>query len=362
MTAGRFAWVAAALAAGISGGTAVAGEISLITTVDVQGKPLTNFDISYVDAAAGRYYLADRSNAGVDVIDTRTNRFIERIGGFVGWKGKSGASGPDGVVLAPDKQQLWVGDGDSTLKIIDLSVNPPKIVATVSTGGTARVDEMDYDPKDGVVLAANNADEPAFVTLISTGPDHRILAKVAFPEASDGIEQPAYVAETGLFYFSVPVLKQEKTHGAIGVFDPKSAKMVKMIPVDGCSPTGLSHGPGTKLVVGCAAGSADSGMPPATLIFDVASEKVVKKIAEVGAEDEVWYDAGTNRYYTASRGMPSGPVLGVIDAGSDTWVANVPTSKDAHSVAADARTHTVFVPLTPGPTCTTGCIGVFGSK
>src|SRR3989475_2065518 len=44
------------------------------------------FDISWVDEPTERYFIADRSNAGVDIIDAETNTWVHRIGGFAGQK------------------------------------------------------------------------------------------------------------------------------------------------------------------------------------------------------------------------------------------------------------------------------------
>src|SRR5262245_40707094 len=52
-----------------------------------------SFDIGWVDAAAHRYYLADRTNAAVDVVDTDTDALVGLIGGFVGFTGKNATSG-----------------------------------------------------------------------------------------------------------------------------------------------------------------------------------------------------------------------------------------------------------------------------
>jgi DNA-binding beta-propeller fold protein YncE len=274
-------------------------------------------------------------------------------------------SGPNGVAYDPVRHQLWVGDGDSTVKVIDLGTAPAKIAATISTGGQKRADELTVDPRDGVVLIGNNADKPTFVTLISTKPDHAIVAKIVMPEADDGIDQTTYVPETGLFYSSVPVWKGEKSHGGLAVIDPKSAKFVKLIPIDDCMPAGSAHGPGTTMIVGCSAGSSarTPGMAPATVIIDVASEKVIKVIHELGGMDEVWYNPGAQQYYTGSRDQPGGPVLGVIDANSNSWLQSVPTGANAHSVAADAKNNSIFVPLmAPNPACANGCIGVYRAK
>ncbi len=340
---------------------AKAADVAMVAAVDLDGKKLEDFDISFVDAKTGRYYLADRSNASVDVVDTKARKFLYRVGGFLGTKEKPAVSGPDGVVGVPEKNQVWAGDGDSTVKVIDIAADPAKVVAVINTGGKARVDEMAYDPKDGVVLMANNADKPAFVSLVSTDGDHKIIAKLDLPQASDGVEQPAYSPSTGLFYFSVPILDDKKTTGAVGVLDPKTAKLVKMIPVENCNPTGLQIGEGTNLIVGCAAGSKSSGMSPNTVVLDLATEKTTS-IPQVGGEDEVWYNPGNHQYYTASRDQPGGPVLGIIDATKNAWVANVPTAKNAHSVAADSTTNSIFVPLTPSPACANGCIGVYAEK
>jgi DNA-binding beta-propeller fold protein YncE len=174
------------------------------------------------------------------------------------------------------------------------------------------------------------------------------------------------VPETGLFYGSVPIWKEEKNHGGLAVFDPKTLKMTKLIPIDDCGPLGLAQGPGTNVIVGCSAGSKTRTptMPtPATVIIDVKTEKVVKVIHELGGQDEVWYNPKARQYYTASRDMPTGPVLGVIDADTNTFVGSIATSENAHSVAADSTNGNIFVPLTAGNSvCPNGCIGVYQFK
>ncbi len=61
--------------------SAIAGpDYNLLTTVAVpvsaannQGGAFTAFDISYVDPITGDYYVADRSNAAVDIINGATD-------------------------------------------------------------------------------------------------------------------------------------------------------------------------------------------------------------------------------------------------------------------------------------------------
>ena len=62
--------------------------------------------------------------------------------------------------------------------------------------------------------------------------------------------------------------------------------------------------------------------------------------------------------------------MGTIDAQTNVWDGNVPTSTSAHSVAADSFSHHVFVPIgfaaagtldptNPCPDVTKGCIAVY---
>jgi DNA-binding beta-propeller fold protein YncE len=357
--------MAAALATVVVGGNAFAAGMKLLTTIDIPGEELKLFDIGTVDAATGRYYIADRSNKGVDIFDTKTNKYVGRVEGFVGVVMKDGkpvgsASGPNGVAVDKKTNTLWATDGDSTIKVVDLKTN--KIIDTIKTGGTKRSDELAIDSKNGIVLAFNNADKPTFGVFISTKPDHKILGKVEVPEATDGVEQSVYIEKTGLFYSSVPEWKEDNKQGGVAVFDPKTMKMLRLINIPDCQPTGLMQGPGTNMLVGCAAGQDGTKMTPATVIWDWKTEKVVSTVKEVGGMDEVWYDSGTNQYYTASRGQPGGPVLGVIDAKTNKWIENVPTAPGAHSVAADSKTKHAFVPLTANPSCPKSCIGVYGLK
>ena len=314
-----------------------AGSYRLLTRVAIPGAPLASFDISWVDTPAHTYYLADRSNGGVDVLNTTDQTFVKRIGGFVGFRGKNDVSGPAGLVQVPDRRELWVGDGDSTVKVVDLQSGG--VVATISTGGTKRADELDYDPTHHIILITNPDDEPPFVTLISTT-TRAVLGKIPFPDATDGVEQPVWEPETQRFYQAVPETKANPG-GAIALIDPVAMKVTQEIPLTLCFPHGLAIGPNQEMVVGCS-----KEKDARSIILNVRTGAVVATVTEVGGSDQVWYNPGDRRYYLAARANPGGPVLGVIDAVTHRWVENVPTTKDAHSVAVDATTNRVFVPLT----------------
>jgi len=141
------------------------------TTVNTTGGNMYVFDISWVDQASRTYYLADRSNAVVDIVDTKTNTLLFQLtGGFKGFTGNNGTSGPDGVVTSG--HCLFVTDAPSRVVSFDTSTFPPTMVSAVSTasGDLNRADELAFDPRDNILFPINNADTPPFGTFIKVNP------------------------------------------------------------------------------------------------------------------------------------------------------------------------------------------------
>ena len=62
-----------------------------MTTPPQQPQPPKPHRVTWVDAASRRYYLADRSNSAVDVVDTTENAVVKQITGFKGFTGNIGA-------------------------------------------------------------------------------------------------------------------------------------------------------------------------------------------------------------------------------------------------------------------------------
>lgn len=322
-----------------------AAELRQIGTIEVPGEKLANFDISFIDAATGRYYLADRSNKAIDVFDTVKDTYVGRVGSFVGTRMKDGkvdndTSGPDGVVAVG--REVWAGDGDSAVKVIDPASGEK--LATLPSGGTTRVDEMAFDPKDQAVIAVDNAEDPPFAIVTSTKPDHAMIGKVVFADAGDGAEQPAYNSADGLFYMSIPQVGKDPKKGAVAVIDPKTGTLVRMLPVEGCHPAGLAFGPGGNFILGCNANGRT--MPAQTIVMNAGSGAVVATVPGIGGADMVNYNARNGQYYTASRDNPGGPALGVIDAATNTLVQTIPLKGgNPHSVTSSEANGHVYVPV-----------------
>ncbi len=360
---------------------------------NVQGGAFTGYDIAYFDGTTQLMYLADRSNASVDIFSAQTNSFVGRVGSFVGIQPQpvnpatvnNDISGPDGVVVANfgGAKQLWAGDGPSLLKGFDLTVpgSPPLGGTPINTGAVpaTRVDEMAFDPRDHLLLVANNAADPPFATLVDTQ-TRTIVTKITFnganadghnaPNATNGIEQAVWdPSHGGRFFISIPQLNGGGP-GGVAMIDPLTGNVTKVYDfatlsggaVTACSPAGLALGTGGKLMVGCGVASQSILLDPNAN----GGNGSIKTFPQVSGEDMVWFDPTTNRYFLAARLNPGGPVLGIIDGLTETFLQNVRTTPGDHSVAVDPVSGEVFVPFggsfgaAVNNICPLGCIGVFG--
>jgi len=185
-----------------------------------------------------------------------------------------------------------------------------------------------------------------------------------------GIGGSTYNPNTGHFLVANSNATPDLTVGTIDEIDPGIGTthgpiVVNSFIMPSCMPSGIVQGPGNNFLVGCADHDGIA-FPPNEYVIDGTSGKILATITNVGGVDETWYNAGDNRYYLAARDMPNGPVMGVIDARTNTWLVNVTTGSNSHSIAVDPFTNHVFVPLQAGPACTTqsanGCIGAFAQQ
>src|SRR6266478_693139 len=207
--------------------------VSLLSVIQVPGNPVTSADISWADPGTERYYFADRSNFGVEVIDAEKDVWVGRVGGMAGPLPSGGGTsttngpGPNGVVVTPLKR-LWAGDGNSTVQLADVDPDSKtylQILKSISTalpacdGGTAtthycgRADEIDYDPVDHIIMVANNAPLSVatqtriapYATFINADPPYNVIGHILFPGAG-GLEQPHWDDQTKRFLITVPGL------------------------------------------------------------------------------------------------------------------------------------------------------------
>jgi hypothetical protein len=361
---------------------AIAAIKAGVTKTNPTGK-FASFDISWVDPSRNLYYLADRSNNAVDVIDASDGSFVKFLGqglfsGVV--TGPPSRSGPDGVLTDRDGN-VWVGDGliggvgHSSIKAFDAETGA--LIANIDNGGSARADEEAYGPVHGGRLLMANPNEPstvsngvitdpAFTTLVNTR-THSIIGKVLYDEAAHaglpaaghgfstfftdpgataptqhGLEQPAFAG--GKFYLNVPATVQNPG-GEIDVFDSNAAKITAVLPLTTCGGTGLAIGPRGDLAVEC----ADS----LRMLDTNGSEEI--RVALFGGADEIWFNSGDGSVYvplpaSTALGRPASGV-GVFDAvhNESLGITVVSGAQGLHSIAVNATNNRIFLPIGDNP-------------
>jgi hypothetical protein len=185
-----------------------------------------------------------------------------------------------------------------------------------------------------------------------------------------GIGGSAFNTNTGHFLVTNANASGDLTVGTVDEIDPRIGNpngpvVINSFTVKNCMPTSVVQGPGNDFLVGC--GDHDGvTFPPNEYIIDGRNGNILATITTVGGVDEVWFNPGDQHYYLAARDMPGGPVMGVIDAKTRTWLQNVTTNSNSHSISADPSNNHIFVPMQSGTICTTqsanGCIAVYGRQ
>jgi hypothetical protein len=249
---------------------------------------------------------------------------------------------------------------------------PTQLFPTINTGGTFRVDEMAFSPTTGLLMVANNADTPAFASLINTttgtvnNPPGKIT--VSNSPADGGMEQSVWNPNTGTFFVSIPAFNGSNDPGGVAEIDT-NGNVIKtfdfgMLGISSCSPAGLALGGSGNLLVGC--GNAGTQ----TVVLDPVTGAIVTTIGAISGSDELWYDPVTQQFFATGVNAAGDRVIDVIGDGTyfiqqSIDLTALGANVNAHSVAVNPLNGDIFVPLegtTSSATdtlCPMGCVAVF---
>ena len=262
-------------------------------TGPTSGTALVSFDISWFDPGP-QSILLGRSQQQSRRRHHPSQHVDQFTPGFVGARGKdpvthavcgpptnsttcisnNDVSGPDGVLTSSTRTELWVGDGDSRVWVLNPTTGTaltlpggasnPILTSPASDNNHNRADELCYDSADQLVMVANNADDPPFASIISTQWPLRLQSrsKIVFdgtnnaPKSNNGAEQCQWSPRTGKFYISIPgiVGRTSTEEGGVAVIDPKTKMVEKTFLIDGndcIAPQGMAVGPDSQILLGC---------------------------------------------------------------------------------------------------------------
>ena len=361
---------------GTSSGATVGASARLLGTVSIPGITPGGKSFTYDggQVADGRFYLTDRNNKGVDIIDTQYLQVIAQVQGvganaFTGQAvnadgtANNDKTGPNSLQKIPGTNKLYVTDVNS-VKVVDTSTfQVIKVIPITNAAGTPtgnRTDGSCLDAVDHIFMAMNSTDN--FITWINTDTD-MVIARYDYDQtiAPQGLEVCAYVPGLQKFFVNNDG-NNKNLNGQLDSFSltsvqAKAPVLDTPIPLPDCNPNGLAVGPNNEAVIACdSSAEAIEGKPLISLIVDLKNRTVFPPIP-FGGSDLASYDPVTNRYFLGSRNwqssgkfsstLPKNPSLGIIDAATHKALPSVAAGKGAHTAVVDSARGRVYVPYTP---------------
>ncbi len=290
-------WLTAAVLLALAP-AAPAGELELVQTIDLKGKPGA-LDHVALDAKRDRLLLANKANNTLDVIDVKTGKLVQQ---------KKSQTGIQGIAYAPDLDRVFVGLGSGLFNVFD--GDSYKILKTHRFKDDA--DNVRYVPATHLVYVAH-ADKMLGVV---DGQTFDLKADIKLPDTAEGFQKEA---NRPRMYVNCPEAN------AVAVVDTDKNEVVTIFPTKlatGGVPLALDES-ARRIYLGCR-------KKPAVLVLDTESGREVTTADIAGGVDDLWLDAGRKRLY-ASCGDGRLDVLKVTDADHVEPLESVETPKGSRT-------------------------------
>ncbi len=275
-------------------------------SIVVPGGP-GGFDWMLVDRAQNRLYATHGGTKTLTVLDLKTNAVRQIAAGDVA-----------GVAVDAPDGKVFTGGGDQKVVVLD-NKTLTKIGEVAVTGP---VDDIKFDPKNGLVYAAHDDGAEDWVIDAKT---EKLVGTVAIPGAPEAL---AYDAGADRLYQNI------KPADCLNVIDPATNRVVATWPT---APAKSPHG----LVLDPATGRLFSaGGNGRLVVLDIKTGKVIASATIAPGTDQIAFDPRNKRIYCASRGFVS-----VVQEtpGGVRPLGNVPSPKGAHTLAVDPVTGDVWI-------------------
>ncbi len=274
--------------------------------VVVPGGP-GGFDWMLVDRARNRLYATHGGTKTLAVLDLKTGALRQIAAGDVA-----------GIAVDAGDDQVFTGGGDNKVVVLD-DKTLTKIGEIPVTGP---VDDIKYDPKNGLVYADHDDGAEVWVIDAKAG---KLVGTITTPGAPEAL---AYDTGTDRIYQNV------KPADCVDVIDPATNRVVAVWPT---APAKSPHG----LVIDpTSARLFSAGGNGVLAVLDLKTGKAVGSVAIALGTDQIAFDPKRRRVYCASRGFVS-----VVQetAGGVRFLGDVPSPRGARTPAVDPATGDVWV-------------------
>lgn len=284
----------------------------VVADVPLPGKA-ARFDYQSFDSAAGRLWIAHMGAGEILAFDVRTRRVVARVPDM---------SGVTGVRVVPALQRVFASlSGAHEVAVLDS--RDGRVIARVPGGSFP--DGLAYAPDAKKLFVS---DESGRQELVIDAP-----SSTARPPIQTGGE----VGNTQYDSAATRIWIAVQTRDELVAIDPLTDSMVEHVPVPGIErPHGFYLDPPHHLIY--VTGEANGTLG----VLDLRTRRIVH-IYRTGKEPDVLaMDPGRRRVFVAAE---TG-VISAFEAQGDSLVG-LPSYRapHAHSVAVDAATHLVYVPL-----------------
>jgi len=286
-----------------------------VADVPLPGSP-SRWEYQVFDPLSGRLYLAHEGGGEVVVVDTLQQRVVATVPGI---------ESAHGLALAPSLGRLYAGaQSGAEVAVIDLA--SARVVARVPAGPGP--DGVAYAAEAGRLFVADGTDGTEAVVDVRSD---RALARV---DVGAGPSDSEVDPSTGQVLVAV-----SGAHELVAI-DPSSLAVAARYPLPGCDDADgvqVDVSSVDRAFVSCGGNARLDGV-------DLGSGTPVPSLDVGAAPDLLAMDLALHRLYVASE---SG-VLTVVDtSGAEPAVLTRGfAGPDAHSVAIDPNSHSVFLPLT----------------
>jgi DNA-binding beta-propeller fold protein YncE len=295
---------------------AVAHALPLRTVARIPlSGPSVRFDYTSLDPSTNELWISHMDASQLLAFNVRTRTIVKTIP----------APGVHGVIAVPSLGRVFAS-ATNAREAMTINAKTGTVLARAPAG--AYPDGLAYDPVERHVFVS---DEAGGVETVINARGGRIGTISLGGEAGN----VQYDAGSGR------VLVDVQTRGDMAIIDPRSNKIIRRLPLQGCaSPHGLLVDAARRLAfIACDANAR-------LLTLDLRSMRVTCNASVGDTPDVLAFDASLHRLYVSAE---SGVVAVFAEhPHSLTKLGQAFLATEAHTVAVDPRTHLVYFPLESG--------------